>query len=189
MHTKKLITVMKVTTTRSSQLQCSQVLGRGLSLNAYSGQTTTAVAYIATARMLKLMTALSKENGKTEDSLAMVRKIISNEKMKHKEYTPTHHSVPRDLLYSTGLKDINMMQATNVSRILRRPGTVVRKPLVSPGLLWTNQTLAAYSPNITPQTPDLPGAGGAGEERGVDYCNGDHHKCGQHSKSHGEVFP
>ncbi len=37
--------------------------------------------------------------------------------------------------------------------------------------------------------PDLPGAGGACEERGVDYCNGEHHKCGQHSKSHGEVFP
>jgi len=46
---------------------------------------TTAVAYIATARMLKVMTALSNENGKTCNSLAMVRRMISNEKMKHME--------------------------------------------------------------------------------------------------------
>lgn len=37
--------------------------------------------------------------------------------------------------------------------------------------------------------PDLPGAGGAGEERGKDDWNGDRHKCGQHGKGHGEVLP
>lgn len=84
-YTKKLMTVMKVTTTRSSHGQWLQSSGRGRCLNAYSGQRTTAVAYIATARMLKVMTALSKENGKTCNSLAMVRRIISNEKMKHME--------------------------------------------------------------------------------------------------------
>ncbi len=76
---------MKVTTTRSSHGQRLQSVGREFLLNAYSGQITTAVAYIATARMLKLMTTLSKETGKMEDSLAMVKEIISNEKMKHKE--------------------------------------------------------------------------------------------------------
>ncbi len=126
-----------------------------------------------------------------EDSLAMVREIISNEKWSIRSRRPRTTLYPEDFLYSTGFQRHNMMQVTNVSRILRRPGMVVRKPLVSPGLCEptrprrrTGQTQTGHR-----RCPDLPGAGGACEERGVDYCNGEHHKCGQHSKSHGEVFP
>jgi len=49
-----------------------------------------------------------------------------------------------------------MMQETKVSRIFRRPGTVDRKPLISPGFWWINQTSPAYSPKHNQDTADAP---------------------------------
>ncbi|TNN80602.1 hypothetical protein EYF80_009108 [Liparis tanakae] len=78
------------------------------------------------------ITILSKENGKKEVSRPAESRIMRMAKMKHRQYTATHHcssGEPENWLVS---RDVKMRQAKNASSIFMTPGNVERNPLFCP---------------------------------------------------------
>lgn len=75
-------------------------------------------------------------------------------KIKHKQYTATHHFSPGEPKCS---RDVKMRQARKVSSIFIMPGTVERNPLVCPhGRRRVKTTSPAYTPKHTHDTTEAP---------------------------------
>lgn len=79
---------MKETTTNLFHVHattCEQLLGLGLFLKLYNGQTTTAVAYINTANTLQPIRILLNGPGKRDRRCPMVKRMTMRAKMKQME--------------------------------------------------------------------------------------------------------
>lgn len=78
-------------------------------------------------------------------------------KMKHKEYTATHHCSPGESLNWPFSRDVKMRQARKVSSIFIMPGNVERKPLFCPlGRRRVKITSPVYTPKHTQDTTEAP---------------------------------
>lgn len=82
--------------------------------------------------------------------------MMAMEKMKHKQYTDTHHS-NSGLKYWLLCMEVKMMQAMNVSSVFRIPGNVERKPMCSPcGRSLARNTSPTYTNKQTHDKTEAP---------------------------------
>lgn len=103
-----------------------------------------------------MIASLSKLNGKYEVSCPMESRIMRMAKMKHKEYTATHHRSAGEVYWSV-CRDVKMRQARKVSSIFIMPGNEERNPLLCPlGRRWFRTTSPAYTPKQTQDTTEAP---------------------------------
>ncbi len=78
-------------------------------------------------------------------------------KMKHKEYTATHHRIPGEPEYWPDSRDVKMRQARKVSSIFIMPGNVERNPMFCPlGRRRVKTTSPVYTPKHTQDTTEAP---------------------------------
>lgn len=83
--------------------------------------------------------------------------MIMMAKIKHKEYTDTHHSSSGFLEYELLSIEVKMMHAMNVSSIFIMPGNVERNPMFSPcGLILVRTTSPTYAKKHSQDSTEAP---------------------------------